>query len=264
MSRWFRFYDEVLDDPKAQRLEPVLFKTWVNLLCLTSKGNGVLPGVPDIAFALRLSEEVAKGAIDTLVTMELLDRSRNGLVPHNWNGRQYKNDVSTERVKRFRKRRETVSETPSESESDTEQNRAESGAAGAATPPGDSRLGSRLPEDWKPDKDLEAWAKATRPDLTFETVLADFRDFWLAKPGAAGRKLDWPRTFKRWVRNEKQNRAVSAPPKFGPKEFKPVDRDGVWKPRLEMFAKSGTWLSSWGPKPGEPHCEVPRHLMEAA
>lgn len=138
-------------------------------------------------------------------------------------------------------------------------------AAVAAPAPGDSRLGSRLPEDWKPDKDLEAWSTATRPDLNFDTVLADFRDFWLAKPGAAGRKLDWNRTFKRWVRNEKQKRAPATEgPKFGPKPFRPVDREAIWRPRLEMFAKSGTWLSSWGPKPGEPHCEVPPALLKEA
>ena len=30
MSRWFRFYDAALDDPKVQRLPPAIFKlTWV-------------------------------------------------------------------------------------------------------------------------------------------------------------------------------------------------------------------------------------------
>ena len=50
MSRWFRFYDEALDDPKVQRLAPHLFKTWINLLCLASKEDGTMPSNDDIAF----------------------------------------------------------------------------------------------------------------------------------------------------------------------------------------------------------------------
>ena len=55
MSRWFRFYDEALDDPKVQRLAPHLFKTWINLLCLASKEDGTMPSNDDIAFRLRIS-----------------------------------------------------------------------------------------------------------------------------------------------------------------------------------------------------------------
>ena len=43
MARWFRFYNEALDDPKVQKLPPALFKSWVNLLCLTARHDGTLP-----------------------------------------------------------------------------------------------------------------------------------------------------------------------------------------------------------------------------
>ena len=83
---WFRFYDEALDDPKVQRLPAPLFKTWVNLLCLASKHGGQLPQMPDIEFALRIAPEEAAQAIALLEKAGLLDRDRNGLAPHNWNG----------------------------------------------------------------------------------------------------------------------------------------------------------------------------------
>lgn len=119
-------YEEVLDDPKAQRLEPSLFKAWVNLLCLASRNDGRLPSVSDIAFALRMSEDEALKILTALVDVELIDKNKGCFAPHNWNGRQYKSDVSTDRVKRFRKRRSTVTETPSEqSRADSEQSRAE-------------------------------------------------------------------------------------------------------------------------------------------
>jgi hypothetical protein len=55
--------------------------------------------------------------------------------PHNWDKRQYKSDVSTERVKRFRNGKRNVSETPPETEADTENRteRKEDAAEGAAS-----------------------------------------------------------------------------------------------------------------------------------
>ena len=73
MSRWFRLYDDLLDDPKVQRLPAHLFKAWVNLLCLTSKSDGVLPPVADIAFRMRASEHDVQGYIDELILAGLID-----------------------------------------------------------------------------------------------------------------------------------------------------------------------------------------------
>lgn len=58
-SRWFRFYDEALDDPKVQRLPGEDFKAWVNMLALASKHGGQLPAIGDMAFALRMDERHA-------------------------------------------------------------------------------------------------------------------------------------------------------------------------------------------------------------
>ena len=60
MSRWFRYYDEALDDPKVQRLSGDLFKVWVNLLSLASKNDGKLPSADDISFRLRISVQDAQ------------------------------------------------------------------------------------------------------------------------------------------------------------------------------------------------------------
>lgn len=121
---WFRMYTEVLNDPKAQRLSGDDFKGWVNLLCLAKEHDGTLPPLPDIAFALRMSEKQAGKLLDTLLSAGLLDDTETGVEPHNWSGRQYKSDVSTERVKRFRKRSakqdEAVTATPPETESETD------------------------------------------------------------------------------------------------------------------------------------------------
>ena len=87
---WLRLSDDVLDDPKVQKLPAPLFKIWVNLLCLANKGEqrGLLPDIESIAFRLRISDEEAEKAIATLTERGLLDTSEEGVSPHNWNSWQ--------------------------------------------------------------------------------------------------------------------------------------------------------------------------------
>jgi hypothetical protein len=102
---WFRFYVDVLNNFKVQRLSGQAFKNWVNCLCLAAKGGGILPPLPEIAFALRMSESEAKAAIEELQAAGLLDQTEAGLMPHNWSEHQYQSDTSTPRTKKHRERK---------------------------------------------------------------------------------------------------------------------------------------------------------------
>lgn len=102
--RWFRFYEDVLGDPKVQRLPPEVFRAWVNLLCIASKRDGDLPeAIEDLAFEWRCSVKQAEVQLNDLIGNGLVDREPT-LRPHNWNGRQFKSDDSRNRVKKFRER----------------------------------------------------------------------------------------------------------------------------------------------------------------
>lgn len=139
-------YDDVLDDPKVQRLPPDLFKAWVNLLCLASRNDGVLPEIEDIAFALRMSQDVTRDMVVTLQDRGLIDDC-DGLTPHNWSSRQFKSDSTEDARERKRKQRarEKEAQNPpdvtgchSDSHDDvtppeTEQNRTEQSRADART-----------------------------------------------------------------------------------------------------------------------------------
>jgi hypothetical protein len=121
MALWFRMYEEVLDDPKVQRLDGETFKGWVNLLALAARNDGKLPPIADMAFALRMSDSAAITLVERLLNGGLIDRVNGGAngytyAPHAWDKRQYKSDTSTERVKRFRKRCKPVTVTPPEPE----------------------------------------------------------------------------------------------------------------------------------------------------
>jgi len=129
MQPWFRFYDDAVIDPKVQLLPAELFKLWVNFLCLANKNNGTLPSIKDIAYSLHETEGSVSSAFQALVEAGLIDKvNATTWAPHNWNGRQFKSDTSTPRVKRFRKRFKqrfsngdgNVSETPTEREKERE------------------------------------------------------------------------------------------------------------------------------------------------
>jgi uncharacterized protein YdaU (DUF1376 family) len=67
---------------------------------------------------------------------------------------------------------------------------------------GATASGSRLPEDWKPSLADVEYCKTERPDLQPSKVAQNFYDYWIAIPGAKGRKLDWSATWRTWVRKE--------------------------------------------------------------
>lgn len=58
--------------------------------------------------------------LDDLRKAGLIDEDDQGIRPHNWHVRQYKSDVSTGRVRRFRQRRGNVSSTVSQTPPETE------------------------------------------------------------------------------------------------------------------------------------------------
>jgi hypothetical protein len=65
-----------------------------------------------------------------------------------------------------------------------------------------TQRGSRLPTDWTLPDVWKEWAEKERPDLQIKTVADSFKDFWIAKPGAGGVKLDWGATWRNWVRSQ--------------------------------------------------------------
>lgn len=135
---WFRFYDEVLDDPKVQKLPAETFKAWVNMMCLANRNGGKIPCLADVSFAFRITDIQAQGQLDLMLHHGFIDTVRGKCEIHNWKKRQYKSDSSTERVKKYRvekvKRFSNVSETPDE----THQNRTETEQNNPIVPSGHS------------------------------------------------------------------------------------------------------------------------------
>jgi hypothetical protein len=123
-NRWFRFYHDVINDPKVLSLPEAMRWSWVAVLCAASKNDGKLPEIQHLALMLRVSKQRAASILAALRQAGLVDKTETGFAPHNWEARQYKSDVSNDRVKRFRERKcnvtSTVTVTPPESDTETE------------------------------------------------------------------------------------------------------------------------------------------------
>jgi hypothetical protein len=220
VSRWWRAHASALDDPKVQLLSGDMFKAWFNVLCIASLHDGALPPNAAIAFALRKSEEATAKILTTLIERGLIDVTDDGMTPHNWSGRQYKSDVSNERVKRHRERQRNgecnVTETPSETEADTEQTKAKAlGGAGAQKP----KRKTALPKDWQATEEQLAYA-ADHGSRDPRDTAERFKLHHLSK-GTLG--ADWDLGFQYWCRNEKKFNGFGSSESASDKRSREVD-----------------------------------------
>ena len=108
MSRWWRAYDEAVDDPKLGLLTDRQHRAWFNLVCISSQNGGALPAMPAVAFKLKLSIDKARSLVAELVALKLFDIDPETRVcaPHNWKGRQFQSDRDTTATERKRRQRD--------------------------------------------------------------------------------------------------------------------------------------------------------------
>lgn len=82
------------------------------------------------------------------------------------------------------------------------------------TTPSATPRGTRVPEDFTPDAEMIEWARQNAPGIGW-TEHEKFMDYWRAKPGKDGVKLDWVATWRNWMRRAAEGagrRPVSGPP----------------------------------------------------
>jgi len=208
VSRWFRLYDELLDDPKVQHLPPQDFKSWINLLCLASKNGGRLPSIDHIAFALRETPDAVSTLLERLLNGGLIERRSGGAdgahyAPNKWNERQYKSDTSTPRVKRFRERSKSVSETAPDTESEAETEKKNSNP-----PKGGQQLAFVGKIIRLTFADYEQW-RSSYPLIELSAYLQS-RDDWLATEADEKTRKRWFLSTSNHLANLQQRAAVEA------------------------------------------------------
>lgn len=63
---------------------------------------------------------------------------------------------------------------------------------------------SRLSTDFCLTEEWKDFCQQDRPDLNPSKVFETFKDYWVAKAGQQGVKLDWFATWRNWVRSQNQ------------------------------------------------------------
>ena len=137
-----------------------------------------------------------------------------------------KREKEAERLRKWRLAQgETRLETPTETHGETRfvpegQGRDREGTvreekkeAPTELPKKTPQRGTRLPPDWKPSGDFDAGLHGAE----LLTELAKFHDYWTAKAGSGGVKLDWEATWRNWLRNA-ADRQRGAPPRAAPRQ----------------------------------------------
>jgi len=167
---WVKLYRDVLDDIEWYELDPLASKVLVMCWLIASEDDGRLPPVKTLAFRLRITEKQTNDCLNKL--SHWLEQDDINAISE-----RYQDDSL-----------ETERETEKERETEVEKKRGTKG----------SRLSTDfvLPEDWI------SFCQTERPDLNPQKVFDSFKDYWVAKAGAVGVKLDWTATWRNWVRNQ--------------------------------------------------------------
>jgi VCBS repeat-containing protein len=201
---WLRLYNAVLDDPKLQRLDPPIFKAWINLLCLAGQqeDRGTLPDLPEMAFRMRMTEPEMDETLHELIAAKLIDEEWGLYSIHNWTKYQYDSDTSTPRVRKLRdKKKETLHETLHVTPMKRKRNVIDTEEIQIREEKEKPLTGSKrtLPKDWSMSIEEESYAR--EHGLDPKTVAREFSEFYWSHGRAMA---DWHLTFLRWVREEEK------------------------------------------------------------
>ena len=131
--RWLRLYEDACTHHKLCNLSDHDFRVWVELLCLASKNDGLIPPLDLLKKVLRRRSDHLKSTLNVLIKASLIDECDSGFIPHNWLKRQYKSDFSKERTKRWRDGHVTAAVTPPDTDTDTDKKK---------------KYRSSIPENW--------------------------------------------------------------------------------------------------------------------
>jgi hypothetical protein len=68
----------------------------------------------------------------------------------------------------------------------------------------DRKRGTRIPDDFAVTPAMVAWFRDHCPHVDGRSETDAFIDYWHGKPGREGCKLDWPATWRNWMRSEEK------------------------------------------------------------
>lgn len=127
------------------------------------------------------------------------------------------------------------------------------------------REATRISADWQPTDEMRDYARNKgMMDPTIDGEVVKFVRYFTSADAKEPAKKDWYRAWCNWI-----DRALERKPSNGNGAHAPADMGGgiiksdldwEWKMKL-YYGPKRIWQGAWGPKPGEPHCEVPAKFI---
>lgn len=205
---WFKVDDNLAFNSKAVMAGNSALGGWVRAgsWCAQQLTDG---RVPDSILSLL---GMRKRDADALVQAGLWHEVDGGYQFHAWSEYQpTKEEVEAERAanrKRQRRHRDNaVSNGVTNGVTNTVSTPVSHGTPTRPAPTnkesGARKRGTRLPENWLPSPlTRQAMAKEF-PSVDLKMEHDKFTDYWAAKAGKDGTKLDWDATWRNWIRNSR-------------------------------------------------------------
>lgn len=223
---WFRVDDSFYDHPKAIAAEPAL-GLWLRAGCWSAKQltDGFIPA--SMLHTFKATTRKAQILVDARARpggAGLWVPTLDGWQFHDWDDYQPSRiEVQDKRSKRAEAGRlggrasgavrRSNAEAKSEAnaspsvEPPTRPDPTQEQKPPPATPgpPRPTAVGSRIPDPFEPTEAMLDWARREAPNAGRRDHDA-FVDFWRGKSGAAARKVDWPATWRNWMRKASDER----------------------------------------------------------
>lgn len=229
---WFRVDDTFHSHPKVLAADPAALGLWV--VAGTWASANLTDGFVPAHVLPRLLPDSGELA-EALVTCGLWRRAKGGYRFHDWgdyNPRSVdvkrERDAARERMRNLRAKRKGAGQTPKRSgeqqanvrdvfvtpsrpdptRSSSYEELQDAPPASPGPPKGSTTdRGHRLPDDFTVTEAMAKWAREKAPLCGLADHEA-FCDYWRAVPGARGRKLDWEKTWRNWMRREQERRST--------------------------------------------------------
>ena len=168
---WIKLHREILNDRVYMGL-PIASKALAPLMWLlaSESKNGTFDGsLDELVFRLHITPKEYQDGVKPLIDKGFFVHASNTLA-----------DCKQLAIP------ETERETETEKETEVKQR----------------TKGSRLSTDFELPETWTEFCQTERPDLNPQKVFDSFKDYWVAKAGSQGVKLDWQATWRNWVRNQ--------------------------------------------------------------
>ncbi len=227
---WLKFFTtDWRSDPRLRMCSPAARGLWIDMICIAHEAvpyghvlvHGQTPNEAQLAFLTGTHVAEIPDLVAELERHGVFSRTKEGVIYSRKLVRMAAKSAKARKTGKLggnpslgkeREKQKSVN-LDLKGRDNTQKPEARSQREEKEEPDGSSKKkASRIFPAWTLPPDWRDWATGQGLDEVSTAREADrFRDYWLAKAGRDGAKLDWQATWRNWVRKALEDRAGSPP-----------------------------------------------------